>query len=60
MNAKGGQLAWCCTTGEYGRGSQLSVLEEEFNEDFFFLNLKNLNIFEGIENFEFFFFFLKN
>ena len=26
---------------------------------FFFLNLKNLNIFEGIENFDFFFFFEK-
>ena len=53
---RGGQLAWCCTTGEYGRGSYLSVPEEEFNEDFFFfLNLKNLNISKEMKILIFFF-----
>ena len=60
MNAKGGQLAWCCTTGKYGRGSQLSILEEEFNEYiFFFFEFEKLEYFEGIENFDYFLFFEK-
>ena len=60
MNAEGGQLTCCCITGECGRGSQLFVPEEEFNEDFFFFffffEFGKLEFFEGIENFEFFFF----
>ena len=55
---RGGQLAWCCTTGEYGRGSYLSVPEEEFNEDFFFWIWKTW-IFRRKWKF-WFFFFLKN
>ena len=61
MNVEGGQLTWCCTTGEYGRRSQLSVPEEEFNEDFFFFwrnwKFRLMNFFEGIENFDWWFFF---
>ena len=57
MNAKDGQLTWCCTTGEYGRGSQLSVLEEEFNEDFFFFfEFKKLEYIWRNRKFWFFFF----
>ena len=35
-NAEGGQLTWCCTTREHGKGLELFVLEEEFIEFFFF------------------------
>ena len=41
---------------KYGRGSQLSVPKEEFNEDFFFFEFEKLKYFEGIVNFDFFFF----
>ena len=52
-NAEGGQLTWCCTTEKYGRGSYLSVPEEEFNEDFFIVEkFGNFEFFKGIENFD--------
>ena len=63
MNSEGGQLTWCCITRECGRGSQLSVPEEEFNEDLFFffwiLNFENLNFSKELKFF-IFLFFLKN
>ena len=69
MNVEGGQLTWCCITGEFGKGSELFVPEEEFNEDFFFLFEKFGNLeflffdffffFKGIENFDWWIFFEK-
>ena len=55
MNAEGEQLTWCCIIGERGRGFLKKILMKFFF--FFFEKFGNLEFFQGIENFDWWFFF---
>ena len=58
MNAEGGQLTWCWTTGNMEEDHSFLFLKKNLMKIFFFFEFEKLKYFEGIENFDFFF--LKN
>ena len=58
MNAEGGQLTWCWTTGNMEEDHSFLFLKKNLMKIFFFLNLKNLNISKELKIL--IFFFLKN